>query len=96
MSFALVAAWGGRALSKFTNTRRTLWGFPMTEDSSDTRTTVLSRRERRLYALTLKAMTDEQLFEAWSLEYNARRDAHAALIVAEMDSRQSDIEVIIL
>jgi hypothetical protein len=41
-------------------------------------------------------MTDEQLFEAWSHEYNARRQAHAALIVAEMDSRQSSIEVIIL
>ena len=56
----------------------------------------LSHKDAVLCALTLKAMTDEQLFEAWSLEYTARRHAHAALIVAEMDSRQSDIEVIIL
>jgi len=55
----------------------------------------MSRKDRTAYALTLKGMTDEQLFEAWSLEYSARHTIHVELIIAEMDSRHN-VEVIVL
>jgi hypothetical protein len=54
----------------------------------------MTRKEIAEYALTLKAMTDEQLFETWSHEYDARHTEHVALIIAEMDVRKLNGEAI--
>lgn len=48
----------------------------------------LTKHEEAAYRLALKSFTDEQLFEAWSQEYDARHTEHVALIVAEMDVRK--------
>jgi len=56
----------------------------------------MTHKEAVEYKLTLKALTDEQLFEAWSQEYDAG-SGHAdrvQLIIAEMDSRKLSDEVI--
>jgi len=48
----------------------------------------LTRAQAAEYKLTLKCMTDDQLFEAWSHEYDAKKTEHVQMIVAEMDARK--------
>jgi len=50
----------------------------------------LSPIEEKQYAVSLKGMTHDQLFEAWSHEYDARKTEHVRLIVAEMNTRNLD------
>jgi hypothetical protein len=47
------------------------------------------RRRAAEYKLTLKSLTDDQLFEAWSREYDAKHPEHVKLIIAEMDVRNA-------
>lgn len=54
----------------------------------------MTHREIVAYKITLKALTDAQLFETWSHEYNAQHAAHIELIIAEMDARKLNDEVI--
>ncbi len=54
----------------------------------------LARHESVAYKLMLKGMTYDQLFEAWSHEYDAKRTEHAKLVAAEMGARIGQDEVI--
>lgn len=49
----------------------------------------LTRHDATAYKLTLKNFTDDQLFEAWSHEYDAKRIEYVRLIIAEMDVRNT-------
>jgi hypothetical protein len=50
---------------------------------------VLTQQDVVAYKLTLKALTPDQLFEAWSHEYDAKHTEHVTLIIAEMDMRNT-------
>ena len=41
------------------------------------------------YKLALKDLDEDSLFEAWSQEYDAKCAARVAMILAEMDARQT-------
>jgi len=49
----------------------------------------LTRHDAAAYKLTLKNFTDDQLFETWSHEYDAKHTEHVKLIIAEMDVRNA-------
>jgi hypothetical protein len=49
----------------------------------------LTRHDATAYKLTLKTLTDDQLFETWSHEYDAKHAEHIALIIIEMDMRNT-------
>ena len=49
----------------------------------------LTRHDAAAYKLTLKGLTDDQLFETWSHEYDAKHMEHVKLIIAEMDVRNA-------
>lgn len=49
----------------------------------------LTRHDATAYKLTLKTLTDDQLFETWSHEYDAKHAEHITLIIAEMDVRNT-------
>jgi hypothetical protein len=49
----------------------------------------LTRHDAAAYKLTLKTFTADQLFEAWSSEYDAKHTEHVKLIIAEMDVRNA-------
>ena len=49
----------------------------------------LTRHSAAEYKLTLKGLTDDQLFQTWSHEYDAKHTEHVALIIAEMDVRNT-------
>ena len=56
----------------------------------------LTHKEEVEYKVTLKGMTEEQLFETWHHEYDARHAAHVELIIAEMNTRNPTTEAIAL
>jgi hypothetical protein len=49
----------------------------------------LTRHDAAAYKITLKNLTPDQLFEAWSREYDAKHAEHVKLIIAEMDVRNT-------
>ena len=49
----------------------------------------LTRHDAAAYKITLKGLTDDQLFSAWSQEYDAKHTGHVKLIIAEMDVRNA-------
>jgi hypothetical protein len=49
----------------------------------------LTRHDAAAYKIALKSLTDDQLFEAWSREYDAKHAEHVRLILAEMDMRNT-------
>jgi hypothetical protein len=49
----------------------------------------LTRHDAAAYKLTLKNLTNDQLFETWSREYDAKHTEHVRLILAEMDMRNT-------
>jgi cytolysin (calcineurin-like family phosphatase) len=49
----------------------------------------LTHKEITAYKLTLKALTYEQLYDAWAHEHAAKHFEHTALIIAEMDVRKA-------
>jgi hypothetical protein len=49
----------------------------------------LTRHDAAAYKITLKNFTDDQLFEAWSSEYDAKHVERIKLIIAEMDARNT-------
>ena len=50
----------------------------------------MTRREKIQYRLTLKSLTDEQLYHTWAHEYDAKHTEHVKLILAEMDLRNTN------
>ena len=56
----------------------------------------LTHKEEAEYKVTLKGMTEEQLFETWHHEYDARHTAHVELIIAEMNTHNPTTEAIAL
>lgn len=49
----------------------------------------LTRHDAAEYKLTLKGLTDDQLFAEWSQEYDAKHVERVKLIIAEMDTRNN-------
>ena len=50
-----------------------------------------ARHDATAYKITLKGFTDEQLFSAWSVNYDAQHTEHVALVIAEMNARNAKI-----
>ena len=49
----------------------------------------MTRHDAAAYKLNIKALNDDQLFQAWSHEYDAKHTEHVRLILAEMDMRNT-------
>ena len=54
----------------------------------------LPRHEVAAYTLTLKGLSNDQLFETWHHEYDAGHTEHVKLIITEMNERNLDSEAI--
>jgi hypothetical protein len=53
-----------------------------------------ARHDTAIFRFGLKALSDDQLFEAWSREYDDKQQERAALVIAEMNTRHLSTEAI--